>query len=83
MYEVKWTVDARQEWEKLSDELRSEADRAVALIAEDPLHEGTHPVPGESAVRQLVTRSHLCITYTRVGSLTLIVILQLFTELAV
>lgn len=83
MYEIMWTTAAQSERDKLSDELAAEADRAVSLIATDPMHEGTHPLPGEPNVRQLVTNSHLCITYTKIGSLTLIVVLQLFTELAV
>lgn len=79
---IMWTEEAARERDALSDELRAEAYKAVDLIAADPEREGTHPIPGEESVRQMVTRSGLCITYTRVGSLTVVVVLQLFTTYA-
>lgn len=82
MHEVKWTTDARQEWEKLSDELRAEADRVINRLAQDPFAEGTHPIPGDPTVRQLVTKSALCITYMKAGNMMIIVVLQLFTKFA-
>lgn len=82
MFEIMWTTVAQSERDKLDDALAAEADRAVAKIADDPMGEGTHPVLGQPGARHMITTSHLCITYTRVGSITLIVVLQLFTEFA-
>lgn len=82
MMQIMWTEEAAQERDALPADLQIEAHKAVDLIAQDPMREGTHPIPGEEMVRQLVTRSGLCITYTRIGSLTVVVVLQLFTTFA-
>lgn len=83
MYEVTWTVRARQIWEELSEKLQEEADRVVDEIGDDPLHKDTHEILGQPAVRQLVTPSRLYLAYTQVGSLVIILDLKMFTTFPV
>lgn len=79
MYEVTWTVRAREVWEVLSEQLQEEAVRVVDQIGKDPLHKDTHELLGEPAVRQLVTPSRLYMAYTAIGSLVIILDLKMFT----
>lgn len=79
MYEITWTVRAREVWEAFSEKLQEEADRVVDQIGKDPLRQDTHELLGEPAVRQLVTPSRLYLAYTQVGSLVIILELKMFT----
>lgn len=83
MYEITWTVRARQIWEELSEKLQEEADRVVDEIGDDPLHKDTHELPGQPGVRQLITPSRLYLAYTQVGSLVIILDLKMFTTFLV
>lgn len=78
-----WTVNTRQKWEKLPEKFQEEADRIVAQIAQDPMHKNTHQILGEPVVRHLITPSRLYIVYAVIGSIVVILDIEIFTTFLV
>lgn len=77
-YTIAYTVDASESRHQLDQEARDSLDKTMDAIAEDPYRRGTHALSNDSKLRQVLTDDLICVTYTVVDEITLVVTLAVF-----